>query len=297
MTGSYFRGDAEAILDPVDESKFETVTYTYYEQLNGYPKPIRLERLMLMLQGYADDSGSDGRHAPYFFGGFLMEAERWAHFADAWQTQLDRSPAIEYFKMHEAHTRSGQFTFIQPEIRDRKVKDLLEVIEAFKPVGIYSTVNWEEFRVSQIPYVEGAAKDPYHCLVPWLFDVVREWQVHNDRFPEPVDFDFDEQGEKIGAAIHAVYPEVKRTASQSLRKMLGRIPMMLDDKKVLPLQAADMLVWNLRAYYEPKLEYSEWEWLYARLNALCFGGAFGPGTYNGLQIFSEWQSAIQRLGL
>ncbi len=36
MTGSYFRGDAEPILDPNDEAKFETVTYTYYEQLNGY---------------------------------------------------------------------------------------------------------------------------------------------------------------------------------------------------------------------------------------------------------------------
>lgn len=36
MTGSYFRGDAEAVLAPSDESKFETVTYTYYEQLNGY---------------------------------------------------------------------------------------------------------------------------------------------------------------------------------------------------------------------------------------------------------------------
>jgi superfamily II DNA or RNA helicase len=36
MTGSYFRGDSEAVLSPSDESKFETVTYTYYEQLNGY---------------------------------------------------------------------------------------------------------------------------------------------------------------------------------------------------------------------------------------------------------------------
>jgi superfamily II DNA or RNA helicase len=36
MTGSYFRGDAEAVLHPEDEAKFETVTYTYYEQLNGY---------------------------------------------------------------------------------------------------------------------------------------------------------------------------------------------------------------------------------------------------------------------
>ncbi len=36
MTGSYFRGDAVAVLSPEDEEKFETVTYTYYEQLNGY---------------------------------------------------------------------------------------------------------------------------------------------------------------------------------------------------------------------------------------------------------------------
>lgn len=36
MTGSYFRGDAEAVLSPQDEANFETVTYTYYEQLNGY---------------------------------------------------------------------------------------------------------------------------------------------------------------------------------------------------------------------------------------------------------------------
>jgi superfamily II DNA or RNA helicase len=36
MTGSYFRGDAEAVLAPQDEAKFEPVTYTYYEQLNGY---------------------------------------------------------------------------------------------------------------------------------------------------------------------------------------------------------------------------------------------------------------------
>ncbi len=36
MTGSYFRGDTVPVLSPEDEAKFETVTYTYYEQLNGY---------------------------------------------------------------------------------------------------------------------------------------------------------------------------------------------------------------------------------------------------------------------
>jgi superfamily II DNA or RNA helicase len=36
MTGSYFRGDAEPVLAPQDEAKFDAITYTYYEQLNGY---------------------------------------------------------------------------------------------------------------------------------------------------------------------------------------------------------------------------------------------------------------------
>ncbi|MBV7505642.1 DEAD/DEAH box helicase family protein [Bacillus sp. sid0103] len=36
MTGSYFRGDSVPILEPTDEQKFDKVTYTYYEQLEGY---------------------------------------------------------------------------------------------------------------------------------------------------------------------------------------------------------------------------------------------------------------------
>ncbi len=36
MTGSYFRGDSVPILEPTDERKFDKVTYTYYEQLEGY---------------------------------------------------------------------------------------------------------------------------------------------------------------------------------------------------------------------------------------------------------------------
>lgn len=52
MTGSYFRGDAEAVLSPQDEEKFDAVTYTYYEQLNGY------EHLKQLDMGYYFYSGS-----------------------------------------------------------------------------------------------------------------------------------------------------------------------------------------------------------------------------------------------
>ncbi len=56
MTGSYFRGDAAPVLTPEDEAKFETVTYTYYEQLNGY------DHLKALNIGY------------YFYTGRYLEA-------------------------------------------------------------------------------------------------------------------------------------------------------------------------------------------------------------------------------
>lgn len=56
MTGSYFRGDAEAVLHPQDEAKFDSVTYTYYEQLNGYQYLKQLDIGYFFYSGsYADD--------------------------------------------------------------------------------------------------------------------------------------------------------------------------------------------------------------------------------------------------
>ena len=55
MTGSYFRGDSEAVLNQKDENRFETVTYTYYEQLNGY------QHLKSLDMGYYFYAGSWGK--------------------------------------------------------------------------------------------------------------------------------------------------------------------------------------------------------------------------------------------
>ena len=56
MTGSYFRGDAEPVLAPQDEARFETVTYTYHEQLDGYRWLKSLDIGYFFYSGaYADD--------------------------------------------------------------------------------------------------------------------------------------------------------------------------------------------------------------------------------------------------
>lgn len=56
MTGSYFRGDTEAVLHPEDEARFDTVTYTYYEQLSGYTYLKQLDIGYYFYSGsYADE--------------------------------------------------------------------------------------------------------------------------------------------------------------------------------------------------------------------------------------------------
>lgn len=56
MTGSYFRGDAEAVLSPQDEARFESVSYTYYEQLSGYTHLKQLDIGYYFYSGsYVDD--------------------------------------------------------------------------------------------------------------------------------------------------------------------------------------------------------------------------------------------------
>ncbi len=56
MTGSYFRGDADAVMSSDDEAKFEPVTYTYYEQLNGYEYLKELDIGYYFYNGpYVDD--------------------------------------------------------------------------------------------------------------------------------------------------------------------------------------------------------------------------------------------------
>ena len=59
MTGSYFRGDAVPVLTPQDEARFETVTYTYYEQLNGYQYLKQLNLGYYFYQGSYLDKISD----------------------------------------------------------------------------------------------------------------------------------------------------------------------------------------------------------------------------------------------
>lgn len=231
-----------------------------------YPRDIRIRRLMLMLQGYVDDSGSDESREPFVLAGFLLHTEQWALFSDDWQFQLAREPRIACFKMAEAAQREGQFAGMPEEFVRCKLNDLLSVIRKHRPEGFYCFLDWSEYRkIIAHRELPEHIRNPYHLLFPAIFDCIRMWQLEKGIFPEPVDVDFDEQG-RVGQLALLTYPSMKENCDADTRRMLGRIPLMLDDEKVMPLQAADMLAWNIRREHDMDEDRSTWGWLYDDLS-------------------------------
>jgi len=220
-----------------------------------------------MLQGYVDDSGSDEQSNAFVLAGFMMNATQWAAFSDDWDAQLRRTPNIDYFKMSEAISRNGEFLGWPREFILCKVKDLLSVIEDHRPVGIGSYLFWPEFAKYMHPYSE---LKPYALLFGAIFESIEKHQIVEGIFPEAIDVDFDDQG-SAGQFALQVYPRFKQVSRPETQRMLGRMPLMLDDKKVLPLQAADMLAWNIRRKLDGE---AEWRWLYDRLEPF-FSNAIG----------------------
>jgi hypothetical protein len=228
----------------------------------GLPSPFRQERLLLMLQGYFDDSGSDGKQVGFVLAGYVLPAELWAEFSDAWQSELKRDPKIEYFKMSEAAGGFEQFGLIPVEFRKYKVLCLLKLIQDFALRGITTNLKWEEFRAFNKGLTGPAKNAPYAPLFFGILDNLLLFQQNIGVFPHKTQLDFDRQGSAGRFALRS-YETVMDLAEQfagseefsivnDLRKIMEGTPRMLDDKLYPPLQAADMLAWSLRLQMEPE---------------------------------------------
>lgn len=231
-----------------------------------YAFPGRVERLMLMLQGYIDDTGSEPNGQLFLLSGFILDTEEWEKFSDEWEFQLHRKPRIEYFKMHEAAARVGQFQGWSKEFVLCKVKDLLSVIEHYQPIGISCLTAWKDYRGVLGDLAVDDLKGPYALLFQLVFMAIVHYQRIQGIYPTPIDVDFDDQG-KVGRFALQVFQDMKAEFPEDWGKVLGRVPGMLDEKRVLPLQAADMLAWTERNSMLAEAG-GEWSWLYHRLTVL-----------------------------
>lgn len=200
----------------------------------------------MTLQGYFDDSGSSANEPIYVLAGFVSDYPTWAHFSDKWRAALDRE-GIAYLKMSEAMRRDGEFARgWSASHRDAFIYELVETIAKHTRLRVSASVKRSDFEdlFHGLPARGEYMEDPYQLLFWGICRLVVEAQFRAGQ-TEPCDFIFDTHG-ATGERARAWWPHWDGWIHPSRRHLLGDPPMFRDEKRALPIQAADMYAWLVR---------------------------------------------------
>ncbi len=187
-----------------------------------------------MLQAYVDASGK-GDSRFLVIAGFIADADVWADFSKEWKIRLNQA-GREYFKMNEM-VRSPEIAgYFYRTIEEFTIKASIAcVINTKELVEVERSVIYPS-NISN----PNSADNPYYWGFKYITGLLAERQ-NLIGLNEPIDFVFDDESEKV--KIPHAWDLMKIAAQPETARFMGDTPIFRDDKKVMPLQAADLYAW------------------------------------------------------
>jgi hypothetical protein len=215
----------------------------------GYSRKLRESRCLVVLQGFADDSGSGrgkGQGNIFALAGFISPAADWKLFSDEWEEVCNCDPKTPDFHMAEAYRIKGKYRWKDEDQRDDKLTKLVSVLRhhaGYRVDSVLKREHYEQFVRGKLPPM---IDDPYFIC---FYNVVLSacHLLNKIQAVGTVDWIFDEQG-KIGREAVEWYYWVREHAPPKVRARLGVTPTFRDDNEILPLKAADMFAWQIRRH-------------------------------------------------
>lgn len=205
---------------------------------------------MVVLQAYVDDTNK-GEEPVFALGGLVAPVENWLSFSDAWAIKLRASPSIDYFKASEAATLGGQFWGWEPSARDEKVAGLISVVNDHAISYLGCAVikdDWNAvFRNKMAKTMDSPVFFSYMRIITVLLNAM---YVRAD-LAGIAEFIFDQEDQTTYREVLHFWIEAKKDYPRRFRRRMGNEPVMRDDKKVLPLQGADLIAWALGKLSSP----------------------------------------------
>jgi hypothetical protein len=158
--------------------------------VSGLAGEYRLNRLLLMLQAYIDESEGDGI---YVMAGYISTAKQGCGFSEEWDQFLGMQPKIKYFKFSEAMNQNGEFLHWREQVCLEKMAFLYRVIGDHVLASVSVAVRRNDYNKwfgdKKLPR---GMRSPYYCLlyslVSGLISHRVELQLHG-----AIDFTFDRQ--------------------------------------------------------------------------------------------------------
>jgi hypothetical protein len=197
--------------------------------------PVVIQRV------YLDESASE---CPYLVSGWMAPPDRWDSLSEDWKKVLNTEPKIDYFRLNDALGLKGPFEGWKESDRDAKIVALARLFPhdtTISGTGCY--VHRNDFENKKHLITRRIYKEPYYFCVAttMIFMVHGEYQVVG---ADRIDFVLDKS--KAAERLKQLFYSQIKLLSPRLGECFT-----LDDKRTMPLQAADLSVGVTRQLYEP----------------------------------------------
>jgi hypothetical protein len=250
-------------MSPCEES-LETTIWAYFDGVGR-----RQHGQMAMLKAGIDDSGIDAGDVAVL-AGFVTSATKWAALWKEWETALMDSPRIEYFKMREAQSLTKEFYEWREAVRDEKVARLECIIRANVDFCVVSLLDLETHR-AVCRGTDLWISNPYYVLFYGVIEAVIMAKKRRG-FTDNVVFAFDEQGKHTDIAMGSWSDFAASIPDEHKAVVRGR-PVPVNDKDVLPIQAADLFAWRIHDRFVN--------------GGRSINDPLGAISYNGLEVYTR----------
>jgi hypothetical protein len=195
-----------------------------------------------MLKAFVDDSGSGGDSPWYVLAGYLGSVADWDAFDPEWQAVLDSPPKIEYFKHSEAQSLKGQFAGFSLEQRNARLDSFIQVIQRRARHALHIRLKQKHYnRIISANGLPDTWDNPYYFLFSgFIFAALGFEKYFGDQGSVEFVFDSSQQFEKPSLRLYGQM-DALQISEGKIMNVLYR-----DEKSFLPLQAADLLAWEVR---------------------------------------------------
>jgi Protein of unknown function (DUF3800) len=206
--------------------------------------PLRAEVtfIVMIVQAYLDESGH-GQKDIFVFGGLMASCADAARLSDAWERELRRSPAISCIKASEIYNPKNPW---RSPYREERLSKFVKMIGDHIGGAIRFRLPWSAYNIHvlQSRRIRKQPNSPwFFAFYAMMFNLIAPYVLNH--IHDEFQFIYDCQ---VGAEnkLRRGHQKLIESFPENCAKWLAGPPIPADDKKVMPLQAADLIAWHTR---------------------------------------------------
>lgn len=192
-----------------------------------------------LVEMYADESYSEERSSLFCVAGYLFEKTEAKRFNKRWQAMLN-SYCLTEFHMTDCAHHQGEYKKLCKQQCDDVSREAIEIIKATAAYGFVISVDSEDYAEIMQPLSKDSISDYSFCLLQTL-SCIEVW-ADGTGFSGDVAYTF-EAGHRHERDAHKTLENMYGDSASRDRFRISTYAFS-PKKKVLPLQAADILAWH-----------------------------------------------------